>query len=51
MTATKATLRRISQAPVQSVGNKTILIRRVKNAPYKIKILLPQTKMLEVKKE
>ena len=50
MARTKATLRRIPQAPIQRVSNNRILNRRVRNAPYKIKKLLPQTKVVKVKK-
>lgn len=50
MARTKATLRRIPQAPIQRISNNRILNRRVTNAPYKIKKLLPQTEVVKVKK-
>ena len=52
MTRTKATVRRLRTflpAPGQRTGNKDILNRRLRNAPFKIKKLLPQTKQAEVK--
>lgn len=51
MARAKATVRITTQATVQRIGIKDILNSRVRNSPYKIKKLLPQTKMVvEVKK-
>ena len=47
MTRTNATMRRLSTfvlAPGKRIGYKNILNRRLRNAPFKIKKLLPQSK-------
>ena len=49
MTRTKATIRRLGRtifvpAPGKRISNKSIINRRLRNAPFKIKKLLPQTK-------
>ena len=52
MARTKATVRKpptFVPAPEQRIGNKNILNRRLRNAPFKIKKLLPQTKQVKVK--
>ena len=36
--------------PPGRIGNKKIVNRRPKNVPFKIKMLLPQSKVVEVKK-
>lgn len=50
MVRTKVTGRRISQIqPVPEViGNKNILNTRIRNAPYKMKKALPQSRMMEL---
>ena len=55
MARTKATARRTGQptfipASGQKIGNRNIMNRRLRNAPFKIKKLFPGTKQTEVKK-
>ena len=55
MARTKATVRRTGRqfffpAPGQRIGNKNILSRMLRNAPFKIIKILPETKQVEVKK-
>ena len=55
MAGTKATVKRLSRpafipAPGQRIGNNNILNRKVRNTPFKIKQILPQTRQVEVKK-
>ena len=49
MARTKATVRKILQALVQRNGNKNILNKRVRSITYKIKNVLPQSRVEEVK--
>lgn len=37
-------------APGQRIGNKNVINRRLRNAPFKIKRLVPQAKQVKVKK-
>ena len=39
-----------ASAPEQRIGNKNVINRRLRNAPFKIKRLLPQAKQVKVKK-
>ena len=55
MARTKATVRRLPRptfipAPGQRIGNENILNRRLRNAPFKIKKLMSETKQVEGKK-
>ena len=47
MTRTKATVRGLSQV---RIGSKNILNRRIRNIPFKIKQILPQSKRVDVTK-
>lgn len=55
MARTKATVRRLRtstfiSAPGQRIGNKNILNIRIRNAQFKLKKCLPETKQIEIKK-
>ena len=55
MAKTKITVRRIQvltfvHSPGHRIGNKNIMKRRLRNAPYEIKKLLPEYKRADVKK-
>ena len=55
MAKTKITVRRIQvltfvHSPGHRIGNKNIIKRRLRNAPYEIKKLLPEYKRADVKK-
>ena len=51
MARTKATVRRLPQVVIpQRTGNKDILNELVRNIPFKIKQILPQSRRVDVKK-
>ena len=50
MAETKATVRRLPVMLPARTGNKNILNRRLRNLPFKIKMILPETKTVAVKK-
>ena len=51
MARTKETVRRLPQVVIpQSIGNKNILNRRIRNILFKVKQILPQSKSVNVKK-
>ena len=55
MTRIKATVRRMQvpnlvHLPGHRIGQKNIMNRRLRNAPYKIKKLLPEYKRVDIKK-
>ena len=54
MARTKATVRQMPRPnfippPGHRIGNKNIFNRRLRNAPFKIKTLLPERKLVELK--
>ena len=56
MAKTKATVRRLRTpsfvlSPRHRIDNKNILNKRLRNAPFKLKKLLPEKKKVEVKKK
>ena len=51
MARTKATVRRLPQVVIpQRIGKKNILNRCIRNIPFQIKQILPQSKGVDVKK-
>ena len=51
MARTKATVRRLPQVVIrQRTGNKDILSELIRNIPFKITQILPQSRRVDVKK-